>query len=98
MTYIGESTTCTWISQTMEIGDMWKVLEKAIGESMSGRNIWYSLKFDRSLLMPFAKEDIVKLIRDNDGHACLYIARKEGPCNLVGRQGREVVGGNACAT
>ena len=46
MTYIGESTTCTWISQTMEIGDMWKVLEKAIGESMSGRNIWYGLKFD----------------------------------------------------
>ena len=49
--------------------------------------------------MSFAKEDIVKLIRDNDGQACLYITRKEGPCNLVGgRQGREVVGGNACAT
>ena len=53
----------------MRICEMWKVLEKEIGERMRGREVWYALKFDRQLLMPFAKEeDIVKLVRGNDDH------------------------------
>ena len=32
--------------------------------------------------MPFAKDDdIVKLVRGNDGHAYLYADRKKKPCN-----------------
>ena len=48
--------------------------------------------------MPFVKEeDIVKLVRGNDDHAYLYVAGKEGPCNLARRQGWEILSGNGCA-
>jgi len=70
-----------------------------MGESVSGHKVWYTLKFDRTLLMPFVKEeDIVKLVRGNDGHTYLYVDRKEGPFNIAVRQGGEVVGGNGCAS
>ena len=39
MTYVGRSIAYTWISQTMRIGNIWKVLEKEIGESLSGRRV-----------------------------------------------------------
>jgi len=39
ITYFGGSTICKWISQSMGIGEIWKVLEKEIGENMSGRKV-----------------------------------------------------------
>ena len=46
-TYIGGRRACSWISQRMRIGEIWKVLKKEMGESMSGRKVWYSLQFDK---------------------------------------------------
>ena len=37
MTYVGRGIVYIWISQTMGIGDIWKVLEKEMRESMSER-------------------------------------------------------------
>jgi len=49
--------------------------------------------------MPFAKDDdIVKLVRGNDGHAYLYADRKKKPCNVTVRQGGEVVDANGSAS
>ena len=42
MTYLGSSIAYTWILQTMRIGNIWKVLEKEIGESLSGAGFAYS--------------------------------------------------------
>ena len=68
------------------------MLEKEIGESMSGRKAWYSLQFDRRLLMPFATdEDIVKLVIGNDSHPYLYVDGEGGPSNIDVREGGEVV-------
>jgi len=82
----------------MRIGEIWKVLEKEMRESMSGHKVWYSLQFDRSLLMPFAiNEDIMKLVRGNDTHAYLYVDGEGGPSNVALREGGKVVGGNGGA-
>ena len=39
MTYFGGSTIRKWISQSMGIGEIWKVLEKEIGEILSGHRV-----------------------------------------------------------
>ena len=70
MTYVGGRNACMWISPSMGIGDVLKLLEKEMEESIRGHHVWYTLKFDRILLMPFEEdEDIVKLARCHDGHA-----------------------------
>ena len=98
-TYVGGRRACSWISQTMRIGEIWKVLEKEMGESISGHKVWYSLQFDRSLLMPFVTdEDIMKLVRGNDTHAYLYVDGEGGPSNVALKEGGELVGGNGDAS
>ena len=80
MTYVGGRSACTWISPSMGVGDVLKLLEREIGESVKGRRVWYSLKFDRRMLMALEKdEDVVKLVRGNDGHAYVYIVGNDGP-------------------
>ena len=65
------------MSPSMGIGDVLKMAEKEMGESLRGRDVWYTLKFDRRLLLLFGKDvDIVKLVRGNDGHVYLYDAGK----------------------
>jgi len=80
MTYVGGRNACMWISPSVGVGDVLKLMEREMGESVGGRHVWYSMKFDRGLLMPLVKdEDVVKLVRGNDGHAYVYVAGKEGP-------------------
>jgi len=41
--------------------------------------VWYTLKYDRTLMLPFANDDdVVNLLRGNDDHAYMYIVRTEG--------------------
>jgi len=86
MTSVGGRNACIWISPSMRVGDVLKLLEREIGESVRERHVWYSLKFDRRMLMALEKdEDVVKLVRGNDGHAYVYIVGKDGPrASLVG--------------
>ena len=79
MTYMGRRNVCIWISPSMGVGDLLK-LEREMGDSVRGEHMWYSLKFDRRMLASLEKdEDVVKLVRSNDGHAYVYIAGKDGP-------------------
>jgi len=101
MTYVGGRNACMWISPSMGVGDVLNLLEREMGESVRGQHVWYSLKFDRRMLMPLEKdEDVVKLVRGNDGHAYIYIAGKDGPCaGPIGEcQEVEVGGGGASVT
>jgi len=43
MTYVGGRSACSWISETISIGEIRKVFEKEMGESMSGCEVWNSL-------------------------------------------------------
>jgi len=63
----------------MGVGGILKLLEREIGESVRGRHVWYSLKFDRRTLMTLEKhENVVKLVRGNDGHAYVCMAGNDG--------------------
>ena len=51
-----------------------------MGMSLTGRKVWYNMKFDRRLLIPFENDgDVVSVLLGNDGHAYLYIGRMERP-------------------
>ena len=53
MTYVGGTTRCVWVSEGMGAGDVWKVLEEAVGVGLMGRTVWYNMKYDRSFMLPF---------------------------------------------
>jgi len=80
MTYVDRRNACIWISPSMGVGDLLKLLEREMGDSVRGGHMWYSLKFDRRMLMSLEKdEDVIKLVRGNDEHAYVYITGKDGP-------------------
>ena len=51
-----------------------------MGASLMEGTVCYNLKYDRTLMLPFANDgDVVNLFRGNDGHAYMYTAGTEGP-------------------
>ena len=83
MTYVGGDTRCMWVSQEMGVADIWKLLEGVMGVAIMGKKVWYTMKFDRRLLMPFETDgDVVNMMRDNDGHAYVYVSEVGRPFTL----------------
>jgi len=51
MTNVGRRNACMWISPSMGVGDVLKLLEREMGDSVRGGHMWCSLKFNRRMLM-----------------------------------------------
>ena len=50
------------------------------GVAIMGKKVWYTMKFDRRLLMPFETDgDVDNMMLDNDGHAYLYVSELGRP-------------------
>ena len=70
MTYAGGNSRCIWVYDNMRIGDVLKLVEHAMRVVLKEVNVWYTMKFDRRLLLPFENDgDIRSMMRGNDGHA-----------------------------
>ena len=79
--YVGGSTKCIWISQDMRVTDVLKLVEQAMGVSVREFKVWYSMKFDRKMMLPFKDDgDVVSMMRENDGHGYLYVGGMGGQC------------------
>ena len=60
---------------------MLKLVEHAMGVVLKEVKVWYTIKFDRRLLLPFENDgEIRSMMRGNDGHAYLYFTAMEVPC------------------
>ena len=71
--YVSGNTRC--------VEDVLKLLEWAMGMSVWELKIWYSMKFDRRMMLVFEDDgDIVSMMRGNDGHGYLYVGGMEGCC------------------
>ena len=83
LNYVGGNTKCAWMSQDMTVEDILKLVEQAMGVSVREVKMWYSMKFDRRMMVPFQDNgDVVSMMRGNDGHGYLYVVRWED--RLVG--------------
>ena len=70
-----------WVLEEMGLSDVWKSLEEAMEVVVMDKKVWYSMKFDRRLLIPSQSDsDVVNITRGNDGHAYLYVGNVKGPC------------------
>ncbi|KAJ8420632.1 hypothetical protein Cgig2_009445 [Carnegiea gigantea] len=56
MMYVGGTTRCVWVSEDMGAGDVWKVLEETVGVGLMGKTVWYNMKYDRRLMLPFVND------------------------------------------
>jgi len=64
----------------MRFVDVLKLVEHAMGVVLKEVNVWYTMKFDKRLLLPLENDgDIRSMMRGNDGHAYLYVTGKEVP-------------------
>jgi len=64
----------------MRFGDVLKLVEHAMGMVLKEAKVWYTMKFDRRLFLPFENDgDIRSMMRKNDGHAYLYVTALQVP-------------------
>jgi len=78
MTYAGGNSRCIWVYDNMRYCDVLKLVENAVGVAWKEVNVWYTMKFDRRLLLPLENDgDIRSMMRGNDGHAYVYVTAKE---------------------
>ena len=87
MNYVGGNTKCVWMSQDMTVEDVLKLVEQAMGVSVREVKMWYTMKFDRRMMVPFKDNgDVVSMMRGNDGHGYLYVGGMGGQ---FGRRARD---------
>ena len=62
ITYMGRNTKYIWVYENMRIGD---VLKYPIRVVLKKVKVWYTMKFDRRLLIPFQDDrDIMSMMRE----------------------------------
>ncbi|KAJ8436084.1 hypothetical protein Cgig2_000986 [Carnegiea gigantea] len=86
--YEAGSRKCIVVKEGMEVEEVMKMVKEIRGADMSEEKLWYSLKYDREMLVAVEGDNDVKIIfKGNDEHGYLYVARNGGPM----RQARESV-------
>jgi len=94
ITYAGGNSRCIWVYDNMRIGDVLKLVEHAMGGVSKEVNVWYTMKFDRRLLLSFENDgDVRSMMRGNDGHAYLYVNAMEVPSGPPRERGEAEQGG-----
>ncbi|KAJ8435246.1 hypothetical protein Cgig2_005298 [Carnegiea gigantea] len=64
----------------MEVEELMKMVREITGTDMSKKKLWYSLKYDREMLVVVEGDSDVKVIfKGNDKHGYLYVAGNSGP-------------------
>ncbi|KAJ8427307.1 hypothetical protein Cgig2_032956 [Carnegiea gigantea] len=78
VTYEGGLRKCITVKEGMGLEEVVRMVKKITGTDMSERKLWYSLKYDREMLVAVEGGTNVKMIlKGNDEHDCLYVAGNE---------------------
>ncbi|KAJ8422831.1 hypothetical protein Cgig2_022182 [Carnegiea gigantea] len=80
VTYEGESRKCMLVREGMGAEERLKMVRKMTGSDMSEEKLWYSLKYDRKILMAVEVDSDVEVIfKGNDEHGYIYVAGDTSP-------------------
>ncbi|KAJ8435322.1 hypothetical protein Cgig2_022923 [Carnegiea gigantea] len=78
--YEGGSRKCMVVREGMWAEELLKMMRKMIGSDMSEEKLWYSLKYDKEMLVAVEVDSNVEVIfKGNDEHGYIYVVRNAGP-------------------
>ncbi|KAJ8423840.1 hypothetical protein Cgig2_024298 [Carnegiea gigantea] len=80
VTYEGRSRKCMVVRKGMGAKELLKMVREMTGSDMSEEKLWYSLKYDREMLVAVEGDNDVQVIfKGNDEHGYMYIVENTGP-------------------
>jgi len=80
VTYKGGSRKRMVVMEGMGAGEMLKMVRKMTGSDISKEILWYSLKYNREMLVAAEVDSDVEVIfKGNDEHSYIYVAGNAGP-------------------
>ncbi|KAJ8450566.1 hypothetical protein Cgig2_020203 [Carnegiea gigantea] len=80
VTYEGGSRKCMMVKEGMGVEELMKMVREMTGSDMSDEKLWYSLKYDRKMLVAVEGDSDVKVIfKGNNEHRYMYVAGNSGP-------------------
>jgi len=75
VTYEGASGKCMMVKEGMGVEEFMRMVREMTGSDMSEEKLWYSLKYDREMLVAVEGDSDVKVIfKGNDENGYMYVA------------------------
>ncbi|KAJ8423072.1 hypothetical protein Cgig2_009341 [Carnegiea gigantea] len=82
--YVGGRTECVWMWENVGEVAAIKLVEEVLGECLGECTLWFSMKFDRRIVVPFGRDgDLLKLMKGNDEFIFMYVGGKDGPSRVA---------------
>ena len=79
VTYLGRTKKCVVLKEGARIEEVRTVVIELSGIELSERKMWYSLKYDRGLVMALEGEaDVRMFFRGNEEHGYLFVGDSNG--------------------
>ncbi|KAJ8430689.1 hypothetical protein Cgig2_018415 [Carnegiea gigantea] len=79
VTYEGGSRKCMVVKEGIRVEELMKMVREMTGNDMLEEKLWYSLKYDREMLVAVEGDSDMKVIlKGNDEHGYMYVARNSG--------------------
>jgi len=99
VTYLGGSKKCVVLKEGARIEEVRRVVTELSRIELSERKVWYSLKYDRGLVMALEGEaDVRVFFKGNEEHGYLIVGdsngsrrRQEQPCVACGGKCTHVI-------
>ncbi|KAJ8441456.1 LOW QUALITY PROTEIN: hypothetical protein Cgig2_023642 [Carnegiea gigantea] len=82
VTYVGGWTKCMVLKEDIVLEEMRRKVSEIIGNELTMRKLWYSLKYDRGMVMELEGDgdsDVRMFLKENDEHGYLYVGESDGP-------------------
>jgi len=93
MRYNGGSRKCMLMQEGMGVEELRKMIRETVGVGVEVDRMWYSLKYDRNMIMAVeGNTDVRMIFKGNDEYSYVYVSNKESvvPCvskNVNGTMG-----------
>ncbi|KAJ8420118.1 hypothetical protein Cgig2_032310 [Carnegiea gigantea] len=76
------------VKEGMGVEELMKMVREMTASDMLEEKLWYSLKYDREMLVAVEGDSDMKVIfKGNDEHGCMYVAGNGGPVRRAQERG-----------
>jgi len=90
MVYKGGSRKCMVVRDGMGVEELRGMIQETVGGGVEVERIWYSLKYDRNMIMAVEGDmDVRMMLKGNEEHGYVYVCNKETVVPRVRKNVRE---------
>jgi len=88
MVYNGGSRKCVVVRKGMGVEELREMVQETVGGGVEVDRIWYSLKYDRNMIMAVEGDtDVRMMLKGNDEHG--YVCVQQGECGAACEEQRK---------